>query len=685
MKHRFKQANLPAPLRIWLILIGTVISVQAQNTVLTYQGQVQDSGTNFTGIGQFEFALVTSSNANFTATATATNPVSGFITTIIVTSGGSGYTSVPVVTITGGGGSGAAATATISNGVVTAININPGGNGSGYTSVPTVIIAPPPAQYIYTTYWSNDGTSSAGSEPTASVAVGVTNGLFTVVLGNPTMPNMTALSSSLFTQLNLQLLIWFSDGVHGFAALLPAQNLTPVPYATFAGSASNLLGSLPATQLTGTVASSALPTNAIFPGVVTAASFAGSGTNLTSLNAGSLSGGTVPLAQLSGITSNQLDATSWQLATNLNGGLAALATNVISGIGITNAFITNSTVSGNGSGLTSLNAAQLISIGNTNAPAAGNFFVGGAGNSTMSGYNNTAIGLHALAANTNGLDNTAIGLNTLIANTGGSDNTASGAYALQANLTGHNNTAAGFNALTANLTGIYNTVVGANALSTMTNGANNTAYGTSALENIPNSTGNTAIGYNALSAITGGSNNIAVGFQAGSAIIVGSSNIDIGAAGFSSDANVVRIGASQTATYLPGTVYANNVALTSDRNAKEKFALVNAGTLLAKVTAMPVTEWQYKATGGGGRHIGPMAQDFHAAFGLNGPDNTHISAVDLGGVALAAIQGLNEKLETKCKESEAATQRLEAENAKLTQDVADLRLLVEQLSKRQSN
>ena len=85
-------------------------------------------------------------------------------------------------------------------------------------------------------------------------------------------------------------------------------------------------------------------------GNVTAAFFSGSGANLTSLNATILRVGTVPLAQLSGITSNQLAAATWQLATNLNGGNAALATNVVSGIAITNAFITNSVFAGNGGG-----------------------------------------------------------------------------------------------------------------------------------------------------------------------------------------------------------------------------------------------------------------------------------------------------------------------------------------------
>ncbi|HZT21418.1 MAG TPA: tail fiber domain-containing protein, partial [Verrucomicrobiae bacterium] len=72
------------------------------------------------------------------------------------------------------------------------------------------------------------------------------------------------------------------------------------------------------------------------------------------------------------------------------------------------------------------------------------------------------------------------------------------------------------------------------------------------------------------------------------------------------------------------------------------------------------------------KHLGPMAQDFHAAFGLNGSDDKHISTVDEGGVALAAIQGLNQKLE-------AESQAKDAEIQQLRQTVAQLKNLVNQL------
>ena len=107
-----------------------------------------------------------------------------------------------------------------------------------------------------------------------------------------------------------------------------------------------------------------------------------------------------------------------------------------------------------------------------------------------------------------------------------------------------------------------------------------------------------------------------------------------------------------------GTVYSRGVALASDRNAKQNFSSVNALGVLEKVAAMPITRWNYKADASSVAHVGPMAQDFHAAFGLNGSDDKHISSIDAQGVALAAIQGLNQKLE--------------AENTKLRSSLTDL-------------
>jgi hypothetical protein len=77
----------------------------------------------------------------FPATATA-RVDNGFVVAATVTTGGSGYTAAPVVSITGGGGSGAQATATVSNGMVVAVNII--NAGSDYTNTPNIQIAVPP-------------------------------------------------------------------------------------------------------------------------------------------------------------------------------------------------------------------------------------------------------------------------------------------------------------------------------------------------------------------------------------------------------------------------------------------------------------------------------------------------------------------------------------------------------------
>jgi Chaperone of endosialidase len=94
-------------------------------------------------------------------------------------------------------------------------------------------------------------------------------------------------------------------------------------------------------------------------------------------------------------------------------------------------------------------------------------------------------------------------------------------------------------------------------------------------------------------------------------------------------------------------ISAKTFTTVSDRNRKTNFASVNSLDVLTKVARLPIQRWNYKNDAANLRHIGPMAQDFHAAFGLNGADTKHISLVDGQGVALAAIQGLNQKLEQR--------------------------------------
>jgi Chaperone of endosialidase len=125
--------------------------------------------------------------------------------------------------------------------------------------------------------------------------------------------------------------------------------------------------------------------------------------------------------------------------------------------------------------------------------------------------------------------------------------------------------------------------------------------------------------------------------------------------------------------HVAGGVSATAFVSTSDRNAKENFTPISAQAVLAKVAALPITQWNFKEMPGQ-RHMGPMAQDFYAAFGLGGSETT-ITSVDPDGVALAAIQGLNQKLETELK-------RRDAENAELKRVVDELKTMVQQLARK---
>src|SRR5262249_60807399 len=106
---------------------------------------------------------------------------------------------------------------------------------------------------------------------------------------------------------------------------------------------------------------------------------------------------------------------------------------------------------------------------------------------------------------------------------------------------------------------------------------------------------------------------------------------------------VVGIDGGTGATTWSCTLTNNNSwACSSDRNMKENLEPVDAGAVLEKVSRLPILKWSAKGADPNVRHVGPMAQDFKAAFGL-GDDEKLISTIDLDGVALAAIQGLNEK------------------------------------------
>jgi len=97
--------------------------------------------------------------------------------------------------------------------------------------------------------------------------------------------------------------------------------------------------------------------------------------------------------------------------------------------------------------------------------------------------------------------------------------------------------------------------------------------------------------------------------------------------------------------HLAGGAYCNGTQWVnaSDRDRKEGFQTVDGEEVLKQLAALPLSTWSYKDDPSS-RHLGPTAQDFHARFGL-GKDDKAIGTVDADGVALAALQGLNQKLE----------------------------------------
>ena len=98
----------------------------------------------------------------------------------------------------------------------------------------------------------------------------------------------------------------------------------------------------------------------------------------------------------------------------------------------------------------------------------------------------------------------------------------------------------------------------------------------------------------------------------------------------------------------------------SDRNLKRDIVSVDTQKVLEAVARMPVSTWSYKIDDPSVRHMGPMAQDFKAAFGLGDTDKAYHS-IDAHGVTLAAIQALYERIEAQ----NARIDRLERENDEL--------------------
>jgi hypothetical protein len=241
-----------------------------------------------------------------------------------------------------------------------------------------------------------------------------------------------------------------------------------------------------------------------------------------------------------------------------------------------------------------------------------------------------------------GFDNNATATGSTVA--GGRNNTASGVYS--AILGGRNNTASGEASM---VLGQGNTASGRNSLAAGVDAradANECVvfglWGASAANDQMNCLGASNIFR------IGGSNGFSVDYNSQRPDGGGTRWVYIGN-GFNGRTIDTWTGARLT----DGGAWENN----SNRELKDGFVAIDAADILARVAALPLSSWNYKVEGPGVRHIGPMAQDFRAAFGLGSDDKT-MSTVDASGVALAAIQGLHALLRERDAEIAALKAKL---------------------------
>jgi hypothetical protein len=288
--------------------------------------------------------------------------------------------------------------------------------------------------------------------------------------------------------------------------------------------------------------------------------------------------------------------------------------------------------------------SNLITLADGNRVTDDYGTVGGGANNRAGDDAGTTID-RRYATVSGGVSNTASGEYATIG--GGSGNSASGTSATVGG--GFNNTVSGtFDATVGG--GFGNTASGNNA--TVGGGATNTASGNSSM--VGGGSGNTASG--SYATVAGGFNNTASGnasFSAGYSAGATHERSFVWSGSFSS---ADSWGDGTFTARAPGGVrfYSSNTGITtgvqlpsgggawaslSDRDAKANFETVDARAVLTALLDLPITTWNYLAQDENIRHLGPIAQDFYAAFGV-GEDQTRITTVDADGVAFAAIQGL---------------------------------------------
>lgn len=582
------------------------------------------------------------------------------------------------------------------------------GQGTAFTYQGFLTSQGAPANGSYDFQFAIFDAASGGTQQGATFntnGLGVTNGLFTATI-DP--------GANVFTGGARWLLVSTRPTGHPtFTSLLPLQPITASPYAVFAGSAGILKGNISPAQLPTSVVTNRA-TNLTLSG-----SFTGNGGGLTNVNAAMLGGlgatgfwktnGNAGANPTNGAFLGTTDNLPLELRVNNARALRLEPTtgtpNVIGGYGgnwvsngVVGGFIGGggdstypnivggvyASVLGGRNNIASGQESTAMGSGNK---ATGTYSIAMGASTTGSGYGSTAMGYGTTAS---GDLSTAMGDSTVAS---GVNSTAAGQFATAS---GVNSTAMGFNT-TASGAAAVAMGAGARAVHDRTfvwaDSGLDPMQSTAPGQFIIRAGGGVGINTNdpkgAALAVNGdatSSGNISFGSTTRQMLNLWSTNYGIGVQsaslyfrcnnGGANDGFIWYMGGTHNDAYanpgggvelmhlIKGALYVNGtLASTSDRNVKENFAPVNPADVLEKVVSLPITRWNYKndtATS----HLGPVAQDFYAAFGV-GPDDKHITTVDESGVALAAIQGLNEKVEVRNQRSESTLQELRAENAAL--------------------
>ena len=319
----------------------------------------------------------------------------------------------------------------------------------------------------------------------------------------------------------------------------------------------------------------------------------------------------------------------------------------------------------------------------------GNFIGGGANSSIRSdsdfsviagGYQNT-INTNADYATIAGGQLNDIGTNSADSVIGGGFNNNIGNNSVTATIAGGQLNDIGTNSDNSVISGGNNNNIGANSPTSVIGGGNsNNIPANAAFATIPGGDSNTATNY----AFAAGRRASAIHVGA---FVWGDNSTNVIVSSTASNSVTMRAAGgyrlySSAATNAGVFLAAGGTAwaVISDRNVKKDFAPIDRRGILEKLAAMPITQWHYQWEEESiTPHIGPMAQDFKAAF-YPGSDDKSITTQDADGVALAAIQGLNEKVESGKRKAETQIEKLTAENAELKAQLTELKILVKQLA-----